>query len=641
MNSKFIYTILLSLFVISSCTDNRYENEVEGDGLVRLHANVAKSNPVTRADNEEQAGVGDYYLHYTPVTKTSGTDAENGMNAHKFTCDAAGTFTSANSSLYWDDIKKVGTNPATFYLTNMPSMTFDSGASNEDILFGKTTGWNTALNFTLSHLTAKITVLLWDNTLNRKDSEKKVNFKNAKVVFYPGLITKTRGIDYANGEVIYTNSDKEKATTVKDFTSGTIEVERDQVKEEYNCVLGDPLYVVPQTFSETDSLEITAGEYIYRIPVPVATDNSRAISAGQHLTINIELTEDVVEATATLVDWKAVPDVTPIEVSRVFNIGNWYELKDLMQAINTGYTFKGMVVRLIKDIKIEGQITLGTEKYPFEGIFDGNNKTISNLGAYNEGGTLPRNKGGLFGYTRGATLQNIVLEAPYVETSGTGPTGSLVDTAENTTFFNCKAKNVDGKTDAGVIATGEYVGGLVGIATGESTLINCYSYVTVVGGSDYVGGLIGYSEASITHSCATGEVDSSGATYIGGLAGYQSGIMQYCYAQGKVTGGSQVGGLIGYLDGESSYCYASGYVVGSTDVGGLFGNVGFDGVADKCFWYHTGNVNYDGAGSADLGKTTCKRFTSGTELLGADFLNDPSYATWILVNEFPIFSNMD
>ncbi|MDL2212505.1 hypothetical protein LJC21_01975 [Bacteroides sp. OttesenSCG-928-E20] len=635
MNAKLIYTLLLLLFVASACTDRYPNNEEEGDGLVRLKATVAKNNSVTRADDDPQpATEGDYYLYYTPVIKTA--DTQNGMNAHTFTCDISSKFT-ADPLLYWDDIKRVGSTDATFYLTNAESMTFSPKKENKDILYGEAEGWNEELNFELEHLTSKITVVLYDNTLN-----KDVDFGNAKVVFYPGLTTKTKGINYKDGEILYDTTDKEKTTTIKDFTSGRIEIGEGENKKEYNCVTSEnPLHIVPQEFDiNKDSLEITAGKYVYRIPVPTMPDNK--IDAGEHLTMYIELTEDKLDLTATLVGWYDVPNVKNINVSRVFNISNWHELKDLMQAINTGYTFKGMVVRLTKDITIKGQITLGTEENPFEGIFDGNNKSIINLGNYTVDNTIPRNKGGFFGYTNGATLQNITLEAPYIATDGSGSTGSLVNTAENTTIFNCKitAGTSGQSSDTGIHgASDNNVGGMVGIATGESTLINCYSHVIVslsgTTGYEYIGGLVGYSEAAITHCCATGEVKASGAFYVGGLVGYQSGVMQYCYAQGDVTGDSQVGGLIGYLDGEASFSYASGDVGGSTDRGGLFGNIGFDGVADKCFWKHS---SYGGAGSADLSKTTCSSFTDASDLYTK--LNDAGI--WKNNgNDYPTFEDMN
>ena len=636
MNIRLIYALVLLLFALSACTDNGYEKEELGDGWVRLKAGVADNKQLTRAGETEPATEGTYYLYYTPVIATAETDA-NGMNVHLFECDKDGDFT-ANPPLHWDDIKREGAD-ATFYLTNTETMTFSPKKKDEDILFGKATGWNEVLDFTLAHLTAKVSVVLWDNTLNR-DNEKKVNFSNAKVVFYPGLTQKTKGIDYENGKILFDVADKEDETTIDRSKFGTEGIITIEGRGDYNAVASTALHIAPLTFANTDSLEITAGEYVYRIPVPSQNlTDSREVKAGEHLVIYIELTEDEAKLKATLLEWDDTVNLKPINVSRVFNISNWYELRDLMQAINTGYTFEGMVVRLTKDIEIGGQVTLGTEKYPFKGIFDGNGKIIKNLGNYLAEGTSPRNSGGFFGYTEGATLQNITLEEAFVESDESGATGSLVNTAQNTTIFNCRLTVGENVTrGAGVQGKGDNVGGMVGIATGTSTLINCYSSVAVVvtGASQYVGGLIGYSEAAITHSYATGQIAADDAFFVGGLGGYQTGVILNCYAQGEVKGQSQVGGLIGYLDGGASYCYASGTVAGTTDKGGLFGNVGFDGVPEKCFWLS--NNDYGGAGSADLSKT-CTFFANQTQLLGEDYLNDPGpvYSIWKPGDVYPVF----
>ncbi|WP_163172016.1 fimbrillin family protein [Bacteroides sp. 51] len=632
--NKLIYLVFLLLPGFISCADDDNDNHNidAGDSQVHLQATVAKNNILTRAT--EPAVVGDYYLHYTAVGGTS-------LSVNKFTCSSSDggltTAWSATPTLYWDDIKKATPKDDTeFYLTNVESMIFPSKSVDKDILFGKETGWNETLDFTLNHLTSKITVIVYDNTLN-KDNAGKVNFSNAKVVFNPGLNRTTIGIDYATSKINSLPADKDKATTIE-RTGFTDRNDIEIGVETYNGVESDPLYIVPQTFTKGDSLEVTAGKYVYRIPVPIPSGESFSLGAGEHLTIQVELTEDVITATAKLIGWEDKP-AGKIEISRVFNIASWNELRDLAQAIATGYTFKGMVVRLMADIELKGQISLGTEEYPFEGIFGGNGYKIKDLGIY-QGEGMRRNKGGLFAYTRGATIQNLTLVAPYVESDGENPVGALIDNATNTTVFNCRTES---KTEGGYSGdvnggAANKVGGLIGTATGTSTLINCYSYVRVEGKGEYIGGLIGYSEASITHCFAKGEIDCAAGTLVGGLAGYMAGSMQYCYAQGKVTGYSKVGGLVGELDGEVSQCYSSGRAAGS-EAGGLFGSLGFDADAKNCFWF-----NYDGntPGSGSAALPNCKSYTNGVDLLNPslDYLDNITGIWKTPVDTYPEFANL-
>lgn len=111
---------------------------------------------------------------------------------------------------------------------------------------------------------------------------------------------------------------------------------------------------------------------------------------------------------------------------------------------------------------------------------------------------------GLFGYTNGATIENIGLE-------------------------NC---DITGQ---------HFVGGLMGFIFNGSVISN--SYVTgSVSGEWYVGGLVGINkESDIRNSYVTGSV--SGRANVGGLVGLNETETSYistCYSTGDVTrtGGS-------------------------------------------------------------------------------------------------------
>lgn len=639
--NKLIYLAFLLLPGFISCVDDDNDKpDIDtGDGQVHLKATVVKNSILTRADeNFEPAADGDYYLYCTKVGDTSLTPHE--FNRSTKNVEGVTTITwTASPKLYWDDIEeaKPDKGDTEFYLsnmklTNMEDMTFLSKAMNKDILFGKTTGWNKELDFTLNHLTSKITVIVYDNTL-----EGNVNFKNAKVVFYPGLNRTTTGIDYITGTIKSLDTDKDITTTINEFKEKTVE----KTNAENNIITHNgientnPLYIVPQEFTGKDSLEVTAGKYVYRIPLPTPTGDTFNLLAGEHLIIEVELSEDDIKSSARLINWED-KNAGEIEISRVFNIASWPELRDLAQAVATGYTFKGMVVRLNADIELQDQISLGTKEHPFEGVFGGGGHRIKNLGLQ---GTMQRNKGGLFAYTSGATIQNLTLVEPYVESDGKNPVGALIDNAVNTTVFNCRTESVGSNSGVVYGGTVDKVGGLIGAATGTSTLINCYSYVRVEGEGEFIGGLIGYSEASITHCFAKGEVDCVGATHVGGLAGHMEGSMHYCYAQGNVTGSSKIGGLIGHLDGKINQCYASGQVTGplgqvdEIEAGGLVSCLGFEAEVESCFW-HSWNVN--GSGSATL-PGSCKPFATGATLLG--YLDNQTGIWKVQGDNYPEFAN--
>jgi hypothetical protein len=210
---------------------------------------------------------------------------------------------------------------------------------------------------------------------------------------------------------------------------------------------------------------------------------------------------------------------------------------------------------------------VGTESNYFTGVFDGNDKIISNAVINQPGSDYI----GLFGYT--------------------GP-------------FGCQIRNLG---VVGVNMTGNSsVGGLVGMNY-YGTITDCYATGTVTGAGHSVGGLAGWNYNGSLISChAASEVTGTGGNqtsyYIGGLVGHNdsSTLINFCYATGNVHGGSTVGGLVGYNDSVSlTSCYATGAVFGhGNDVGGLAGENDPQGVITSC--YATGSVTGTGWNSGGL-----------------------------------------
>ncbi len=184
----------------------------------------------------------------------------------------------------------------------------------------------------------------------------------------------------------------------------------------------------------------------------------------------------------------------------------------------------------------------------FTGIFDGNNCTISNFSLTS---TREENTG-LFGTVSGE-IKNLGLLNP------------------------------------NVFAQGRNVGSLTGYLN-ERSITNCYAKGAVVSGGNYVGGLIGLNTGNVSKCCSSGSV--SGDAYVGGLVGQVGdGKVRMCYSRASVSGNRNVGGLVGKTGNEASevtHCYATGSVEGNTYVGGLVGQVE-RGNAYKS--YSTGSVS--------------------------------------------------
>ncbi|HPC93896.1 MAG TPA: GLUG motif-containing protein [Sedimentisphaerales bacterium] len=271
--------------------------------------------------------------------------------------------------------------------------------------------------------------------------------------------------------------------------------------------------------------------------------------------------------------------------------------------------------RLLNDIDAEGMpfFTIGDYWYPFEGLFDGNNYTISHL-------TISgRADVGFVGVVmNGGTVRDV--EIADVNVTGTwNYIGAVVGSCISGSVMNCHS--------TGAVRGERYVGGLVGYNY-KSDILQCSSAATVTGIS-IIGGLVGMNINARLDQCFSTSIVTGELGTVGGLVGMNSGTVEIadCYASGVVTGGRDVGGLVGSgllgraLKPSSNAirrCYSAGRVSGSADVGGL---VGFNqGVVESSFWDAQITVKTSNGGTP---KTTAEMQTAATYLdAGWDFVGE-------------------
>ena len=177
---------------------------------------------------------------------------------------------------------------------------------------------------------------------------------------------------------------------------------------------------------------------------------------------------------------------------------------------------------------------IGNSGERYQGTFDGNGKTISNL--YINATSYYT---GFFGYAEKGSIKNITFDNATVKSTGNLYTGILAGFEELCIIENIKTLancSVEGKDD---------VGGIVGRASGD--IGNCENHA-MVKGAFYVGGIVGdyrNSGKSII-SCANYGVVTGTENSVGGIAGYfGSGTIQNCANYGDITGADIVGNLIG------------------------------------------------------------------------------------------------
>ncbi len=269
----------------------------------------------------------------------------------------------------------------------------------------------------------------------------------------------------------------------------------------------------------------------------------------------------------------------------------------------------------------------------FTGTFDGGGHTVSGLYIKRTvSNGVDGSNIGLFGFTIGAKIRNVIVVADTV--AGYGGVGALVGRQFGGAVENSAVSGtVVGEVD---------VGGLVGALEGGGTIKVCYSSAYVYGKNAInVGGLVGSASASseITESYTVGRVIVDGDRKVGGLVGWLTDMAKVSssYSIAEVVGkdASGVGGLVGNNDGQVRQCYSAGAVSGGSAVGGLIGTQDNNGSTLYSFWDKDRSKIAESGGGT--GKTTDQMMDSSDNEVKNFVTAD--VAAWGISNNYPYLKN--
>lgn len=318
------------------------------------------------------------------------------------------------------------------------------------------------------------------------------------------------------------------------------------------------------------------------------------------------------------VTWKGYPWYLDGKKSGSFEIATLEELKQFELLANGDETaldfnnefsavdFKNKTITLKNDINLNNEewVPIGNEKsQPFQGIFDGNGKTISGLKV---SGTLQY--AGFFGCTSMATVKNL-------------------------------------KVSDGTVSAIDAAGGIVGYADENSIVENCSSSVMVTG--PLAGGIVGWAFKSAIKAChATGKIaatknnNPNSSVAAGGIVGYLAGrgSIQACYYTTEtVTGGelvdsyfnNGVGGIAGQVGSSSekvTNCYSTGKVIAGVGnkvySGGVIGFANYSNGYSSLLYTTDKNTSRGIGEKATDNTSIVKSIASENELsANIDFLN--------------------
>ena len=228
---------------------------------------------------------------------------------------------------------------------------------------------------------------------------------------------------------------------------------------------------------------------------------------------------------------------TPVdETNKVVTFASAEDLALLAKQVNAGTSYKGYTVKLANDIDLGSRLwtPIGKSGKAFQGVFDGNGKTISNLLINNSNLC----DAGLFGFTTNGEIKNVTVKNASVK--GYLDVGVVAGTPYTSKYTNitvCGDVYVNGYA---------YVGGVFGKnayanLTDITVDVNEGSYVRARSDAyrTYVGGVVGFmGEGKQIVSNVKSNIDVFGSTCdVGGITGIAHYGNQFinCVCTGNVT----------------------------------------------------------------------------------------------------------
>ena len=263
--------------------------------------------------------------------------------------------------------------------------------------------------------------------------------------------------------------------------------------------------------------------------------------------------------------------------SSPYQISNAAQLAYMAYLVNSNTTYRNKYYQLTADIDLSAHYwyPIGKENYSFNGTFDGQYHTISNMTIDNTVTGMGVKYLGLFGYigkyNLTVTIKNLFMNNAMITDSSATYASFLVGHNGDKLYLN--NISIDNSelvyaSSTTVSTTGTYFGGLVGYSNNLLSIDNANIYKTNIrSNKEMTGGCIGYcnNTGSLTITNVNSIIDelmtSNTVAKLGGLVGEVEIktcsyiTIQYIsvYIKDSAGSGSYYGGLIGYVVQYSSY----------------------------------------------------------------------------------------
>ena len=346
----------------------------------------------------------------------------------------------------------------------------------------------------------------------------------------------------------------------------------------------------------------------------------------------------------------ATGEITPVD--GVYEVTSKNELIWLFGAMEDGTVSASASIKLMKDIDVSKG--LNTLTVTFEGHFDGNGKTISNLSR------------AMFTQCNG-TVSNLTLRGSvnnsYSDNETARKTASVAHNASNASFYNV-VSYMTLKSSASDLNAGGLVGFISGTVVFDGCAYNGEYTMTWKGSGGGLGGLAGWVNPNgstvLIKNCSFGgkiklSGSSTGNVNVGGLVGLctnASLIINNCTSNGTISSTTanatdRVGGIIGIgqrVDTVIENCSNKSDVTAVHSAGGIVGGITVNTTINSCTNFGTITAanagEFSGGGEGvKLTAVNSVSFTNSTnDLCATTYISENCYraSDLSLVNTFTI-----
>ena len=456
------------------------------------------------------------------------------------------------------------------------------------------------------------------------DNDGNVLFENGGIAKYDATNNELSLVNVAPGDkvefniVVANNSNIDIQYKITWEATGELDealvkyVVNNQVKEDLKNVDWTEWKYNPQDLSKT----IKVG-----VELPISVGNEY-----QEKSASISFKFEAIQANGVkylAVEWDGTSDTTWYnDTDTEFKLNNPAQLAGLADLVDGGNDFVGKTIKLDVNMDLANiqfnPIGHSSNGKSFNGVFDGQGHTISNMYLQNDLGAWQYEGEyyGLFAYTNGATIKNVTVADAYIS-SGRNEAAGVVGNAVDTNFSDITISN------STLIAYNNSAGGVAAECYGECSFNNIIvDSDTVIGplwGTYDVrlGGVVGFVQSgnkvtfsNITVACQLDAINDVAANY-------QYWLYRYS------------GMLIGHVDGVNGVADPTGYVT-CENVTVIYGDwVNYH----YCEYADLGAGSYNGPGEYKYARVEAGTGTDGIDISNCNHNADESHNVLIVFDQ--------